>query len=177
LTNTTKCIIFTTNDVVLKKKSAKYSIKEGDRPLSLVMEKEMPFDHETNFSAIIKDDAHLLINKSRTGMAMYQIENLMKRYDLTLKEMAAVLNISERTLQRYEDKDVLSKDASERALHLQRLYERGADVFGTLDNFCGWMKSPVLIFSNEKPISFLDTIFGFELLEQELGRIEHGIFA
>ena len=43
-------------------------------------------------------------------MAMYQIENLMKRYDLTLKEMAAVLNISERTLQRYEYKDVLSKD-------------------------------------------------------------------
>lgn len=159
----------------MKKKSIKYPVKE--QPATLVMDKEMPFYTESSFSSIVKDDAHLLINKSRNGMAMYQIENLMKRYDLTLKEMASVLNISERTLQRYEDKDVLSKDASERALHLQRLYERGLAVFGTLDNFCDWMKSPVLIFSNEKPISFLDTIFGFELLEQELGRIEHGIFA
>lgn len=137
----------------------------------------MPYYTESSYSSIVKDDAHLLINKSRNGMAMYQIENLMKRYYLTLKEMAAVLNISERTLQRYEDKDVLSKDASERALHLQRLYERGADVFGTLDKFKGWMKASILIFNNEQPISFLDTIFGFELLEQELGRIEHGIFA
>jgi putative toxin-antitoxin system antitoxin component (TIGR02293 family) len=159
----------------LKKKPIRYPIKE--QPATLVMDKEVPYNSESSFSSIIKDDAHYLINRSRNGMAMYQIENLMKRYDLTLKEMASVLNISERTLQRYEDKDVLSKDASERALHLQRLYESGADVFGTLDNFCDWMKSPILIFSNEKPISFLDTIFGFELLEQELGRIEHGIFA
>jgi putative toxin-antitoxin system antitoxin component (TIGR02293 family) len=159
----------------LKKKPARYPIKE--QPAIQVMDKEMPYYTESSYSSIVKDDAHLLINKSRNGMAMYQIENLMKRYDLTLKEMAAVLNISERTLQRYEDKDVLSKDASERALHLQRLYERGADVFGTLDKFKGWMKASILIFNNEQPISFLDTIFGFELLEQELGRIEHGIFA
>jgi putative toxin-antitoxin system antitoxin component (TIGR02293 family) len=159
----------------LKKKPTRYPIKE--QPATLVMDKEVPYFSESSFSSIIKDDAQHLINRSRNGMAMYQIENLMKRYDLTLKEMASVLNISERTLQRYEDKDVLSKDASERALHLQRLYERGAEVFGTLDKFCGWMKAEILIFNNEMPISFLDTIFGFELLEQELGRIEYGIFA
>jgi uncharacterized protein (DUF2384 family) len=39
------------------------------------------------------------------------------------------------------------------------------------------MKAEILFFNNEMPISFLDTIFGFELLEQELGRIEYGIFA
>lgn len=161
----------------MKKKSTKYTIKEEDFPLENVMEKEIQFYNKASFSSIMKDDAHYLINKSRNGMAMNQIKNLIKRYDLTLKEMAYVLNISERTLQRYEDNDVLSKDASERALHLQRLYERGADVFGTLYKFCGWMKSSILIFNNEKPISFLDTIFGFELLEQELGKIEHGVFA
>ena len=97
--------------------------------------------------------------------------------DLTLKETAIILNISERTLQRYIPTDILSKDVSDRTLHLQRLYERGTDVFGSLNNFKSWMKTPVLIFNNQLPISFLDTIFGFELLEDELGRIEHGIFA
>ena len=108
---------------------------------------------------------------------MYQINQLVKRYDLSLKEIASILHLSERTLQRYAPSDLLSPESSERALRLQRLYEKGAAVFGTLDNFTNWMKSQVLIFKNEKPISFLDTIFGFELLEDELGRIEHGIFA
>ncbi|MEN9448283.1 MAG: hypothetical protein RJA25_1573 [Bacteroidota bacterium] len=122
-------------------------------------------------------DTQTLIQHSRTGIPMQRIIKYMNLYDISLKEMAAILNLSERTLQRYNKEDILSKDASDRALHLQRLYTRGAEVFGTLDNFKNWMKSSILIFENEKPISFLDTIFGFELLEQELGRIEHGIFA
>ena len=164
-----------TNDVIMKRKPVKYNIKEEKLPM--VMEKEMPSYAEATFSSITSDDAHNLINRARIGISMRQLEKIINRYDLTLKEIAAILNISERTLQRYEDADILSKDASDRALHLQRLYERGAEVFGTLDNFMSWMKSPILIFKNEKPISFLDTIFGFEMLEDELGRIEHGIFA
>lgn len=163
-----------TNDVIVKKKTTKpYTQKAA--PISVIMEKEMPFyGLDTLF---VKEDTHDLISKSRNGVAMRQIQKYMDTYNLTLKEMASILNISERTLQRYEPKDILSKDVSDRALHLQRLYERGAEVFGTLDNFKGWMKSKILIFNNEKPISFLDTIFGFELLEKELGRIEYGIFA
>jgi putative toxin-antitoxin system antitoxin component (TIGR02293 family) len=122
-------------------------------------------------------DTHHFINTSRNGITMRQLENIMSKYELTLKETATILNISERTLQRYLPTDILSKDVSDRTLHLQRLYERGTDVFGSLDSFKGWMKSPIFIYKNQKPISFLDTIFGFELLEQELGRIEHGIFA
>ena len=163
-----------TNDVIVKKKTTKpYTHKSA--PISIVMEKEMPFYGLETLA--VKEDTHDLISKSRNGVAMRQIQKYMDTYNLTLKEMASILNISERTLQRYEPKDILSKDVSDRALHLQRLYERGAEVFGTLDNFKGWMKSSILIFNNEKPISFLDTIFGFELLEKELGRIEHGIFA
>lgn len=163
-----------TNVVSMKKKTTK-SIPRKGLPTSLVMEKEAPIYGFESFT--IKEDTHKLIFKSRVGITMQQVQSYMVNYGLTLKEMAAILNISERTLQRYEPKDILSKDVSDRALHLQRLYERGTEVFGTLDKFKGWMKASILIFNNERPISFLDTIFGFELLEQELGRIEHGIFA
>ena len=142
-----------------------------------VMEREALYDSPSVISAILSDDSRRLIYKSRAGLSMYQINQLVKRYDLSLKEIASILHLSERTLQRYAPSDLLSPESSERALRLQRLYEKGAAVFGTLDNFTNWMKSQVLIFKNEKPISFLDTIFGFELLEDELGRIEHGIFA
>lgn len=158
-----------------KKKTIDYNIEE-QKP-SIVEEVGMAYYTDISYSSIINADSSLLINRSRNGISMHKISQIMDRYQLTLKDTANILNVSERTLQRYNGNDILTKDITERALRLQRLYERGAEVFGTLDNFISWMKSQVLIFKNEKPISFLDTIFGFELLEQEIGRIEHGIFA
>lgn len=161
----------------MKKREKRYEVHETDFPASILLDKEAPSYTSISSDQNTKDDAYFLINKSRNGVFMQQLQNLMNKYDLALKEIATILNISERTLQRYDANDILSKDVSDRALHLQRLYERGTEVFGTLENFKGWMKSPIFIFKNEKPISFLDTIFGFELIEKELGRIEHGIFA
>lgn len=158
-----------------KQKNISYTTKE-QKP-TIVKEVGMAYYSDKSFSTIINADSSLLINTSRNGISMHKISQIMDRYQLTLKDTANILNVSERTLQRYSDDDILSKDITERALRLQRLYERGTEVFGTLDNFTSWMKSSILIFNNEKPISFLDTIFGFELLEQEIGRIEHGIFA
>lgn len=158
-----------------KKKTIDFNIEE--QKTSIVEEVGMAYYTDMSYSSIINADSSLLINKSRNGISMHKISQIIDRYQLTLKDTANILNVSERTLQRYHNNDILTKDITERALRLQRLYERGAEVFGTLDNFISWMKSPILIFKNEKPISFLDTIFGFELLEQEIGRIEHGIFA
>jgi putative toxin-antitoxin system antitoxin component (TIGR02293 family) len=161
--------------VIMKRKPVRNIEKRA--PVLMVKEKEIPYYNDESFTAVASDDTQHLISKSRNGISMERIEQIMERYHLTLKETSNILNISERTLQRYHDSDILTKDTTERALRLQRLYERGSIVFGTLNNFMSWMKSPVLIFNNEKPISFLDTIFGFEMLEDELGKIEHGIFA
>jgi putative toxin-antitoxin system antitoxin component (TIGR02293 family) len=97
--------------------------------------------------------------------------------DYSFKEVANILNVSERTLHRYKDATKLSKDASERALHLAHLYNKGAEVFGSKGAFNTWLKQPSPVFWNKKPIEFLDTIFGFQLIEDELVKIEFGIFA
>lgn len=152
--------------------------KQTEQSPQMLMEKDMSVFYGLESTLLSpQPDARHLIRRSRNGVTMHFILQLLDKYHLSLKEMAAILNVSERTLQRYTDEDILSKDASERALHLQRLFQRGASVFGSLDKFTGWMNEPALIFSNERPLSFLDTIFGFEIIEQELGRIEHGIFA
>lgn len=157
------------------KKQAIYTSKE-EQPL-LVANEAAPAYYTPEAVVFSPRSAHNLIQQSRHGLPVFKVEAYMDKYGLSLKEIAAILNLSERTLQRYESSDVLSKESSDRALHLQRLYERGEDVFGSLEKFKRWMKSPVFIFNNEKPITYLDTIFGFELIEQELGRIVHGIFA
>lgn len=58
-----------------------------------------------------------------------------------------------------------------------RLYNRGAEVFGSSNAFMQWMDSNVRALGNKKPKDFLNTREGIETLMDELGRIEHGIFA
>nr|WP_295866566.1 antitoxin Xre-like helix-turn-helix domain-containing protein [uncultured Chitinophaga sp.] len=117
------------------------------------------------------------IELSRSGVLKRALVNLSRQLSFSLAELAQVLHISERTLQRYADDAKLSADTSERAILLSRLYQRGTEVFGSLENFKEWMRTPLPAFNYQLPISLLDTTFGFQLIEDELGRIEHGIFA
>ena len=148
----------------MKKKIIKQSLKETT---SMLLEEPIT----------LSIDPFNFIDTSRSGITKNFFFKLVEKFNYTLKEIAHILNVSERTLHRYEDHSKLSKDASERALHFIRLYNKGDAVFGTMDAFNKWMKTPSLVFNKNTPMSYLDTTFGFEMLEDELGRIEHGIFA
>lgn len=117
------------------------------------------------------------IQLSRSGIIKEALLNLSRQLSFSLSELAQVVHVSERTLQRYADDAKLSADTSERAILLSQLYQRGTEVFGQLENFKEWMRTSLPAFNYQTPISLLDTTFGFQLIQDELGRIEHGIFA
>lgn len=118
-----------------------------------------------------------LLKFTRQGFKKQAILALAKRISLTLQELAGIMHISERTLQRYDDDEIIKTEYAEKAVELARLYTRGEEVFGSLDKFKLWMKTPVHVFRGETPVSLLDTSVGFDIIFKELGRIEHGIFA
>ncbi|MDP9076223.1 MAG: DUF2384 domain-containing protein [Bacteroidota bacterium] len=118
-----------------------------------------------------------LINIARKGFSKRTLLALAKRISLNIQELANILHISERTLQRYDDDAIIKTEYAEKAVELARLYTRGEEVFGSIDKFKLWVKAPSLIFNGEAPVTILDTSAGFDLVFKELGRIEHGIFA
>ena len=117
-----------------------------------------------------------IINLARQGFPKKALLALAKKISLNVQELANILHISERTLQRYEDDAIIKTEYAEKAVELARLYTRGEEVFGSIDKFKLWIKTPSLIFNGEAPVSFLDTSAGFDMVFNELGRIEHGIF-
>ena len=118
-----------------------------------------------------------IIKFARGGFPKRTLLALAKKISLTLQELAYILHISERTLQRYDDDEIIKTEYAEKAVELARLYTRGQEVFGNMDKFKLWIKAPSLIFNGEAPVSVLDTSAGFDMVFRELGRIEHGIFA
>src|SRR5690625_434099 len=136
------------------KKTAKYTDRGADLYKMLVEEPGQAYTPQ-GFD---------LIQLSRKGIIKKYLLELAKKLSFTMQELARVLHISERTLQRYRQEDVLAPGASERALLLTQLYRRGVGVLGSADNFKDWLRTPLPAFQQEAPITFLDTAFGFELI-------------
>ncbi|NQY07075.1 MAG: DUF2384 domain-containing protein [Flavobacteriaceae bacterium] len=122
-------------------------------------------------------DVYDFIELSRNGINKRNLLFLIKKIDFDLKQLADVLHVSERTLQRYTPSKKLSSEASEKAIQLARLYCRGEEVFGDLEQFKKWMQYPNMALGNKEPKYLLDTTFGFQLLNEELIKIEYGIFS
>jgi putative toxin-antitoxin system antitoxin component (TIGR02293 family) len=118
-----------------------------------------------------------LVQLTRKGLPKRILLSLAKKISLTIQELANIMHISERTLQRYEDDEIVKAEYAEKGIELARLYTRGEEVFDSAEKFKIWIRTPSVIFNGESPLSLLDTSAGFNMVFTELGRIEHGVFA
>lgn len=95
----------------------------------------------------------------------------------SLHKMAELFPISERTLQRYGSDKLLDQSVTEHLLDVAMVVTRGTEVLGSKLTFPSWLESPVMALENQTPMELLDSRFGVKLVQDELGRIEHGIVA
>ena len=129
------------------------------------------------YQSDLKLDALTMINTSRKGLSMHTILKIGQQLALSLQEISKVLHLSIRTLQRYASSKVLDADSSAKALQLVKLQQHGIIVFGDSVAFSKWLHSSIPALGGDMPLDYLDTPFGFELVDQVLGRIEYGIFS
>jgi putative toxin-antitoxin system antitoxin component (TIGR02293 family) len=113
----------------------------------------------------------------RLGLPKKALDNLASVAGFSNIEIATMVHTSDRTLRRYSSTQKLDAEQSERIIELAKLYSRGEEVFGNIEAFRSWIDREVIALGNKKPKSFLDTSLGIEMLLDELGRIEHGVFA
>jgi len=117
-----------------------------------------------------------LISLIKSGITRKSLDDLIFATGLTLTELADCMHLSERTLRNYTPSTHLGPDPSERAIEIALLYEKGKEVFGSLESFKVYMNTFVLALGNNKPKTFLDTSIGINFLLEEIGRIQQGIF-
>ena len=116
-----------------------------------------------------------LIELGKHGIRKRAVKHLAANMSLTWRDMAKLLPITERTLQRYEMQKLMNQIVSEQAIQLAELVATGIDVFEDRANFLTWLSLPSAALGDKKPIELLDSRFGIELVNDELGRIAHGI--
>ncbi len=92
--------------------------------------------------------------------------------------MAGLLNVSLKSLNRYrQENKKLSPGKSERVLKLMKLYRKGEEIFGKVEEFRKWMDEPAYGLGYMIPETLLETSGGIDLIMEELTRIEFGDLA
>ncbi|WP_229206895.1 antitoxin Xre/MbcA/ParS toxin-binding domain-containing protein [Dyadobacter crusticola] len=138
-------------------------------PLRMFQEDFVPYGskHSSDFS---------LIRISREGVLRSEADEVADLVGLTDNEIAFVLGMTPRNLHRIQADKRLGTDASERLLLLRNVLLHALDTFegkaGTVRN---WLRTPLSELDDQSPLQLMDTITGFGLVDDVLGRLDYGL--
>ncbi len=105
-------------------------------------------------------------------------KKIAAKTDFTQKEWADILHISERTIQRYaKDNAEFSFSVTDRILQINKVFERGQEVFGSYKKFNEWLRDEPSMLEGRLSLLSLASFEGINNILTQLGRIEHGILA
>ncbi len=118
-----------------------------------------------------------LVELGSKGITKNAVSHLANYLSLSWKQVADLLPVTERTLQRYTPHQHFNAVVSEQVLHIAEVLAKGNEVFENRENFLKWLNAPSRAFSGNSPFSLLGSRFGSELVLEELGRIEFGVYS
>jgi len=118
-----------------------------------------------------------LIDLSNKGVTKDALLHLAEYFSCSVNQMAQLLPVTERTIQRYTAEKPLSRIVSEQILQIAEVAAKGSKVFEGREEFLAWMSHPNKALNNKTPMSLLNSKFGTDMVLDELGRIEHGVFS
>jgi putative toxin-antitoxin system antitoxin component (TIGR02293 family) len=115
-----------------------------------------------------------LIGRIREGVKKSDWKQLISKLESTEKEFIHILPASLSSMQK---KKVYSKEISERIYELARLFGLGYEVFDSKEDFKNWLFTPSKSLGNKKPYDLLDSSLGFEMVENEIVRIQYNVYS
>ena len=164
----TSVVYLWTNDRCMKKKvkPRKPTVYPENDFVSKAEEPEVVFNRSVKIIPSLKDFTYREFKKIADISPFSQ------------SEWAALLHVSERTLQRYaKSNGSFAPINAERALQIAHVISRGKEVFGSTEKFYGWISRSPYMLEGTLSIESLTSAYGIQMVLTQLGRIEHGLFA
>lgn len=118
-----------------------------------------------------------LVELGSRGITKNAISNLANYLSLSSKQVADLLPVTERTLQRYSPRQHFNQAVSEQVIHIAEVVAKGIEIFKEKSKLLLWLNTSHKVFSGNTPFSLLSSRFGTELVLEELGRIEFGVYS
>ena len=118
-----------------------------------------------------------IIKLSEQGVTKRALIHIGKLLSLRQKDLAEMVSVSLRTLQRYDDSRKLTPLVSENIILITEVIRLGLEVFEDIDIFTKWLNNPNKALNQKKPLYLLKFRSGSKLVQDLLGQIKYGIVA
>jgi len=106
-----------------------------------------------------------------------KFEKIAALVPFTQKEWASILNLSERTLQRYSvDNSSFDGIYVDRILHIEELIRLGLETFTNADAFYQWLKREKHVLGKTLNFESLSSTRGIQDIIDQIGRIQYGVY-
>jgi putative toxin-antitoxin system antitoxin component (TIGR02293 family) len=115
-----------------------------------------------------------LLAAIREGFPQAVVGQVMHSTGLTLKELAASLDLSARSLQRRRREGKLARHESDRLYRLARIVAMAKQSLGNDQIAMRWLKRPNRALGGSVPLELIDTEPGARAVESVLGRAAYG---
>jgi putative toxin-antitoxin system antitoxin component (TIGR02293 family) len=110
----------------------------------------------------------------RKGFPQVVVAEVMEGAGITLKELAASLDLSARSLQRRRRAGRLARYESDRLYRLARIVALAKYYLGDEGTAMRWLRRPNRALGKQSPLELLDTEAGARAVENVLGRAAYG---
>ncbi len=117
---------------------------------------------------------HSIVFSARKGLNTKIFYDFADTIKMPEKNLAFIINLSARTISNYKIKRKnLEPLYSEHLLKIIALFKKGEEIFGTIDEFSYWLNKPFWD-SKQKPIDWIVTSGGVDLVMDEIDKLAHG---
>jgi putative toxin-antitoxin system antitoxin component (TIGR02293 family) len=117
-----------------------------------------------------------MVQTVRRGAGLAEVQAILAAGTLTATELDHVV-LPRRTLAHRRKLGSLTPEQADRLLRVRRILDMAAATFGSPDTAGVWLRRTNAVLSGERPIDLLDTDTGTRMVENLLGRIDHGVAA
>ena len=123
-------------------------------------------------------DTARLVERVEEGLSFGALERLRQNMGLSMDEMAGLVQIRPRTLDRRKKEGWLRPEESDRLLRASRVFGRAIALFeGDGEGALGWLSTPQMALGGAVPLEMARTEIGAREVEGLIGRLEHGVFS
>lgn len=119
-----------------------------------------------------------LITLSNEGISKASFDALASHIGVSKKSFAEdILDVSVKTIERKKSTDRLDKRTSSHVIEIAKVAEHAIEVFEDQTKAAKWLNTPNRALNNMKPVELFSTYTGIGMVDDVLGRIEHGIYS
>lgn len=119
-----------------------------------------------------------MIEHQRAGLASGVVGVISQKLDLSVDALLSTLKLPRSTVKaRQASGKNLSAPEADRMIRAARIFKRAVEVFEAEEDARNWLKQPSRALGGKAPLSFMDTDAGYDVVDDELKRIEYGIVA